>query len=110
MSLHYRGSTSEFAIGLINKENIDLALAVEQLVRVEFTKADAQRAQLIDRLRYQADQAQRRFFAVDLENRLVAASLEADWNICLKELNHAIAERQARAEQQNWDLSEQQIC
>ena len=101
---------SEFAIGLINTENIDLALAVEQLVRVEFTEADAQRAQLIDRLRYQADQAQRRFFAVDPENRLVAASLEADWNNALKQLNHAVAERQARAEQQNWDLSEQQIA
>lgn len=97
---------SEFVVGLMNRENIDLALAVEQLVRTEFAEADAQRAQQIERLRYQADLAQRRFFAVDPDNRLAAAALETDWNNCLEQYNYAVAERETRAEQRNWELSE----
>jgi hypothetical protein len=34
----------------------------------------------LERVRYEADLARRRFLAVDPENRLVARSLERDWN------------------------------
>ena len=99
---------SRFVIDAMNRKNIDLALAVQQLVDVEFAEADAQRARRIEGIRYEADLARRRFFEVDPANRLVAASLEADWNERLRELEEACREREARAAARDTELSERQ--
>ena len=100
---------SRFVIDALNRENIDVALAVQQQVDVEFAEADAQRARRIEGIRYEADLARRRFFEVDPANRLVAASLEADWNERLRELDEACAEREARAAARDTELSERQV-
>ncbi len=97
---------SRFVIDAMNRKNIDLALAVQEQVDVEFAEADAQRARRIDALRYEADLARRRFFEVDPANRLVAASLEADWNERLRELEEACREREARGAARDTELSE----
>jgi hypothetical protein len=47
------------------------------------------RAAHVERARYHADLARRRYLAVDPGNRLVAESLEADWNTALRALNDA---------------------
>ena len=39
----------------------------------------------MERARYRADLARRRYLAVDPANRLVADSLESDWNTALRE-------------------------
>ena len=52
-------------------------------------QADRIRAAAVERARYQADLARRRYLAVDPQNRLVADSLEADWNTALRELADA---------------------
>jgi hypothetical protein len=44
------------------------------------------RRQHVERARYEADLAQRRFLKVDPDNRLVADALEADWNEKLRAL------------------------
>src|SRR5262249_50307553 len=49
--------------------------------------ADALRAAHVERARYHADLARRRYLAVDPANRLVAGTLEADWNTALRALN-----------------------
>ena len=49
--------------------------------------------------RYEAQRAERRYRAVDPDNRLVARGLEAEWEKCLQELQSAEAEL-ARREQQ----------
>ena len=100
---------SRFVIDALNGENIDLALAVQQQVAMEFAEADAQRARRIEAFRYEADLARRRFFEVDPANRLVAASLEADWNERLRELEEACREREERATVRNTELSERQV-
>ena len=64
---------SRFVIDVMNRKNIDLALAVQEQVGAEFAEADAQRARRIEGIRYEADLARRRFFEVDPANRLVAA-------------------------------------
>ena len=99
---------SRFVIDALNRKNIDLALAVQEQVDVEFAEADAQRAGRIEALRYEADLARRRFFEVDPANRLVAASLEADWNERLRELEEACREREARGAARDTELSERQ--
>ena len=99
---------SRFVIDAMNRKNIDLALAVQEQVDVEFAEADAQRARRIEAMRYEADLARRRFFEVDPANRLVAATLEADWNERLRELEEACREREARGAARDTELSERQ--
>jgi len=64
----------------------------------------------VERARYAAELAQRRFLRVDPENRLVADVLEADWNARLRELAEVTeqAERQQVAEQRRLSALEQQ--
>ena len=99
---------SRFVIDAMNRRNIDLALAVHEQVTAEFTEADAQRARRIEAMRYEADLARRRFYEVDPANRLVAASLEADWNERLRDLEAACREREVRAAARDAELSERQ--
>ena len=100
---------SRFVIDAMNRENIDLALAIQRQVEVEFAEADAQRARRIEAIRYEADLARRRFCEVDPANRLVAASLEADWNECLRDLEEACQEREDRAAARDTELSARQV-
>ena len=100
---------SRFVIAVMNRENINLALAVQEQVRSEFAEADAQRANRIEALRYEADLARRRFFAVDPANRLAAAALEADWNDRLRQLEEAWRERVAHVAARDTEISERQV-
>jgi hypothetical protein len=54
-----------------------------------------------DRARYESELARRRFLRVDPDNRLVAASLEAEWNTKLRALSEAEQnyERQCQVDQ-----------
>ena len=50
----------------------------------------------IERLRYEADKAERRFHTVEPENRLVARTLENQWETCLNKLQVAENELEQR--------------
>jgi DNA invertase Pin-like site-specific DNA recombinase len=52
-------------------------------------EAEGARRQQLERLRYQAELARRRFERVDPDNRLVAAELERRWEGALRELKEA---------------------
>ncbi len=76
---------------------IDTSLQVYEELHAQAQEARRLRAQQVERARYAAELAQRRFLRVDPENRLVADVLEADWNARLREL----AQVQEEAERQN---------
>jgi Recombinase/Recombinase zinc beta ribbon domain len=76
---------------------IDTSLQVYEELHAQAEEARRLRAQQVERARYAAELAQRRFLRVDPENRLVADVLEADWNARLREL----AQVQEEAERQN---------
>ena len=101
-------AVARFVIEALNRKNIDLALAVQAQVKVEFAEADAQRERRIEGIRYEADLARRRFYEVDPANRLVAATLEAEWNERLRDLDEACRERDERAAAYDAELSERQ--
>jgi hypothetical protein len=65
---------------------IEVALTVQQELVSRHEEADRLRRQHVDRARYEAELAQRRFLKVDPDNRLVADALEADWNEKLRAL------------------------
>lgn len=88
------GAEIDIAIGHLLLETmtpmeLDVALAVEQEVQARMEEANALRYQHVERARYEVDLARRRYLKVDPDNRLVAASLEADWNEKLRELQVA---------------------
>jgi len=74
---------------------LEVALTVQQELTARAEDADRLRQQQVERARYDADVAQRRFLRVDPENRLVADALEAAWNDRLR----ALAVAQERYEQ-----------
>ena len=68
---------------------IEAALTVQAELQHRADQADALRAAHVERARYHADLARRRYLAVDPANRLVADTLEADWNTSLRAQNQA---------------------
>ena len=65
---------------------VEAALQVSADLQQRAAEADALRAAHVERARYHADLARRRYLAVDPANRLVAGTLEADWNTALRAL------------------------
>ena len=87
---------SDLLLELMQPMTLEIALAVQQEVEVRITDSDALRRKHVDRAQYEAELARRRFIKVDPDHRLVADSLEAEWNNKLRDL----AEAQALYEQQ----------
>ncbi len=70
----------------ITPAQLELSLATLEAVKALEQQIDQQWQRRLERCRYQADLARRRYLAVDPDNRLVARNLEADWNERLGEL------------------------
>ena len=87
---------------------LEVALNVQQEFQSRLEDADRLRRTQVDRAGYEAELARRRYMQVDPEHRLVADSLEADWNQKLRALADAKQEyeRQRQVDQQM--LNEQQ--
>jgi DNA invertase Pin-like site-specific DNA recombinase len=68
---------------------LEVALTVQAELDTRAAEADALRRQHVERARHRADLARRRYLGVDPDNRLVADSLEADWNDALRTLQAA---------------------
>ena len=63
----------------------------------------------IERLHYEAEKTERRYRAVEPENRLVARGLEAEWESRLRDLANAEAELRRKEQQQPAAISPQQL-
>jgi hypothetical protein len=68
---------------------IEAALTVTAELEHRAAEAEALRAAHVERARYHADPARRRYLAAGPANRLVAGTLEADWNTALRALTQA---------------------
>ena len=80
---------AELLIQTMTPMALDIALAVQQEVQTRLDEVDRLRRKQVERARYEADQAQRRYMHVDPANRLVADTLEAEWNSKLRALTEA---------------------
>lgn len=68
---------------------MEAALEVQRELEDRFKEADRLRKQQVERAEYDANLARRRFMQVDPDNRLVADTLEAEWNGKLRALQEA---------------------
>jgi DNA invertase Pin-like site-specific DNA recombinase len=73
---------------------VDLALEIRREIEVRHDDADRLRLRAVERAQIDADLAQRRFMLVDPNNRLVADTLESQWNATLRALAAAQEERE----------------
>jgi hypothetical protein len=100
------GYSLDLAVGATLVETVtplalEVALSVQQEIQSRWDEADRLRRLQVDRARYESELARRRFLRVDPDNRLVAASLEAEWNARLRALAEAEQnyQRQCQADQ-----------
>jgi hypothetical protein len=70
---------------------LEMTLAVEQELQRRADETDRLRHRQVERAEYEVELARQRYMHVDPANRLVADSLEADWNAQLRTLEHARA-------------------
>jgi DNA invertase Pin-like site-specific DNA recombinase len=82
---------------------LDLSIAVEREVQQQSDSLDKAWRTRIEHVRYEARHAERRYKAVDPDNRVVARTLESDWEQRLRELQtveqeYAEARRLARVD------------
>src|SRR5271169_1659348 len=79
----------DFLISQLTPLAAEAALTVSAELEHRAAEADALRPAHVERARYHADLARRRYLTVDPANRLVAHTLEADWNTALRALTDA---------------------
>ncbi|UQA91342.1 recombinase family protein [Streptomyces halobius] len=82
-------AVGDLLVTALTPHAIQAALAVADELAARAEEADRLRAAAVERAQYQADLARRRYLAVDPDNRLVATSLEADWNQALRDVAEA---------------------
>ncbi len=99
---------SDMLLELVNPLALDVALTVQEEVQARLDETDHLRKQYVERARYEAELAQRRYMRVDPENRLVADTLEADWNQKLRALAEAQEQYEQRREQDRQIFNEEQ--
>jgi len=99
---------SDMLLEMVNPVTLDVALTVQQELQARLDESDRLRKQQVERARYEADLAQRRYMRVDPENRLVADTLEAEWNQKLRALNETQREYEHRREQDRQVFHEEQ--
>jgi DNA invertase Pin-like site-specific DNA recombinase len=106
------GKAVDAAIGALLLElvipmNLEVTLAVQRELESRAAEIDAARRRHVERTRYEAELARRRYMSVDPDNRLVASTLEAEWNEKLRIHSDAAAEYDRQAQEQVKTLDEE---
>jgi len=90
----------ELFLTVVNAETLELSMTYDQKLRQEAQGMDKIWQEKLQRLEYEANLARRRYELVDPENRLVAHTLETEWNehlVALEEAKRAYAAQRSTA-------------
>jgi DNA invertase Pin-like site-specific DNA recombinase len=100
---------SELVLQSVSPVALELSIAVQREIQTRAEEADRARHRQVERAEYEADHARQRYLRVDPTNRLVADSLEAEWNAKLRALQDArdTYERQRDADRLIVDAQQQ---
>jgi DNA invertase Pin-like site-specific DNA recombinase len=91
-------AVSKVFLDAVQPAEIELGLAVVREVERQATDVDRQWTLRLERASYEAQLAERRYKAVDPDNRVVARSLEREWNDKLSEVERLEREQQQARE------------
>jgi DNA invertase Pin-like site-specific DNA recombinase len=101
-------AVSQAFLDAITPAGIEAALIAEKNIEANHEAAYTQWRLKVERIRYESDRAERRYRSVEPENRLVARSLEAEWEKKLGELALAEAELARRIGQRSGPLTDEE--
>ena len=87
-------AVGELVVGMMTPAAVELALEIQREITARHDAADRLRLRAIERAQFEAGLAQRRFMLVDPNNRLVADTLECEWNDKLRALAQAQEDRE----------------
>jgi hypothetical protein len=83
-------------VELMTPMTLEVTLAIQRELEVRAAETDALRRKHLERTRYDAELARRRYMKVDPDNRLVADALEAEWNDKLRIHSDTVADYEKR--------------
>ena len=89
----------------MNPVALEIALSVENELHKRIDEADALRRKHVERLQYESELARRRYMQVDPDNRLVGATLEGEWNECLRLYREALENYESRKKEDQQNFS-----
>ncbi len=98
----------DLLVAMMTPVALEVALTVQRELVARSGEADKMRKQQVERARYDADLARRRYMQVDPDNRLVADSLEAEWNERLRALSAAQEDYERKSVTDTMVVDEQQ--
>jgi hypothetical protein len=81
----------QLLVETVTPTSIEIALAIQQEVEARFADVQKIHLQQVTAAKYEAELAKRRYQQVDPDNRLVASTLESEWNQNLQLLEKAQA-------------------
>ncbi|TIV46805.1 MAG: recombinase family protein [Mesorhizobium sp.] len=84
-------------VELMTPMTLEVTLAVQRELEARAAEMDTLRRQHIERTRHDAELARRRYMKVDPDNRLVADTLEAEWNEKLRLHTDVVEDYERRA-------------
>ena len=85
-------AVGQLLLELIKPEILELTIGVQEEIRKRICEVEKVQKLQVERARYEVDLAKRRYMQVDPENRLVADTLEKEWNDKLKSHKEACDE------------------
>lgn len=101
-------AVAETFLAAIGPTGLEAALEAEKLSQSEQQTALKQWRLQVEHARYEAERAERRYREVEPENRLVARTLETEWEKRLSELKVAEADLLRRQQENRVELTENQ--
>ena len=113
--LHIPGEGVDAAVGQLLLDTVtplalEVALTVQAELEARADETDRLRRSHVERARQRAELSRRRYLAVDPGNRLVADTLEADWNDALRALQAAQDEYERASAAAKAALDQQQTA
>jgi DNA invertase Pin-like site-specific DNA recombinase len=101
-------AVGELLLEVITPLSLEVTLAVQEELNARAAEVQNQHLKQLERLRYEAELARRRYMRVDPDNRLVASQLESEWNDRLRALTEAQEEYEKQCQSSSALLDEQQ--
>jgi len=95
-------------LGAVAPAGLAASLRAAELLQADHDGAMAQWRLAVERADYEVQRAERRYRAVDPDNRLVARGLEAQWEQCLRTLEQARSELTRREQLRPQQLTQEQ--
>jgi hypothetical protein len=100
-------AVEELFLDTMVPHELELSLAVEREVDAKAQSLDRHWTLRVERTEYEARHAERRYKAVDPDNRVVARTLEGEWERCLRELEQVRTDYERAKREHRVELTEQ---